>query len=423
MEFSKLSKQEYFDFYQTYDKQCFWQSLDMAEFESNKNWQIHYVGIKNDNKIIAAVTLISRVVFMGYSKFKALRGFLIDYNDLELLDFFLKNLKTYLIQNKCLYFEMDPYVEFQKHEKDGSLCSDSERRDDLMNLFIKNGFEHLGFRNGNDNSFEPRWMSVLNLENKNENQILKEMDAQTRQNVKNTIKTGIKVKELDESEYHIIHEIVSKTGERRHFDNPDLNYYVNFKKAFKENMKVLYAYLDTDDYYKRFTDEINELQNELQHIESLIVESNSTKNLKKKENCLQRIEAANKRVKEAEELKSEHGKEIPLGAAMFVITPYEVVYLFSGSYKQYNRFKGAYAIQWKMIRYALENKIKRYNFYGISGIFDESAEDYGVYEFKKGFNVDIVELIGNFRYINNKFVTKLYFLLKSFKNKLKKFNL
>ena len=117
MEFSKLSKQEYFDFYQTYDKQCFWQSLDMAEFESNKNWQIHYVGIKNDNKIIAAVTLISRVVFMGYSKFKALRGFLIDYNDLELLEFFLKNLKTYLSQNKCLYFETDPYVEFQKHEK------------------------------------------------------------------------------------------------------------------------------------------------------------------------------------------------------------------------------------------------------------------------------------------------------------------
>ena len=103
---------------------------------------------------------------------------------------------------------------------------------------------------------------------------------------------------------------------------------------------------------------------------------------------------------------------------MFVITPYEVVYLFSGSYKQYNRFKGAYAIQWKMIRYALENKIKRYNFYGVSGIFDESAEDYGVYKFKKGFNADIVELIGIFRYIDNKFVTKLYFLLKTLKKKL-----
>ena len=35
-----------------------------------------------------------------------------------------------------------------------------------------------------------RWMSVLDVQGKDEEQLLKQMNAQTRQNVKNTIKNG-----------------------------------------------------------------------------------------------------------------------------------------------------------------------------------------------------------------------------------------
>ena len=57
---------------------------------------------------------------------------------------------------------------------------------------------------------------------------------------------------------------------------------------------------------------------------------------------------------------------------------------------------GAYRLQWEMIRYAKEHKINRYNFYGITGKFGLDAEDYGVQQFKKGFNTHIEELIGDF---------------------------
>ena len=45
-------------------------------------------------------------------------------------------------------------------------------------------------------------------------------------------------------------------------------------------------------------------------------------------------------------------------------------------------FAGSY-VQWKMINYAIEHGINRYNFYGISGDFSEDAEDAGVVKFKK----------------------------------------
>ena len=165
--------------------------------------------------------------------------------------------------------------------------------------------------------------------------------------------------------------------------------------------------------------EYHDLELEKEHIEQLIAESDSPKNQKKLDNCNQRLAAAKKRVDEAQNLRNEHGEEIALGAAMFVTTPYEIIYLFSGSYKEYNRFKGAYAIQWAMIRQAIQQHIKRYNFYGVSGIFDESAEDYGVFLFKKGFNADVEELIGNFEWIIHKDAYKLYHDLKDIIAKIK----
>ena len=49
-----------------------------------------------------------------------------------------------------------------------------------------------------------------------------------------------------------------------------------------------------------------------------------------------------------------------------------------------------------MMQYALEEGIKRYDFYGISGKFDEQAADYGVFQFKQGFGGVVEEYVGVF---------------------------
>ena len=75
----------------------------------------------------------------------------------------------------------------------------------------------------------------------------------------------------------------------------------------------------------------------------------------------------------------------------------EVIYLFSGSDAKYMKeYNAQYAIQWYMIKYAAEHGYKKYNFYGIQGLPDPKAKDYGIYRFKKGFGGQVVELIGSF---------------------------
>lgn len=53
-------------------------------------------------------------------------------------------------------------------------------------------------------------------------------------------------------------------------------------------------------------------------------------------------------------------------------------------------------MQWHMIQLALEEQYPFYNFYGISGYFEKDQEGYGVFDFKRGFRADVIELIGDF---------------------------
>ena len=104
---------------------------------------------------------------------------------------------------------------------------------------------------------------------------------------------------------------------------------------------------------------------------------------------------------------------IPISASMFMLFGDEVVYLFSGNVDKYNNFYSQYLIQWIMIKYAIDNKYKKYNFYGIKGIFENGKNSDGVYEFKKGFGGHVEELIGSFNlpinclYYVNRFINKL----------------
>ena len=80
------------------------------------------------------------------------------------------------------------------------------------------------------------------------------------------------------------------------------------------------------------------------------------------------------------------------------------------------KYNAQYLIQWEMIQYAIKNKYERYNFYGIEGKFDDEN---GVYGFKKGFDGEVVEFIGEFDLVVNKGYYYLYKMAFSMYHKFK----
>ncbi|HHJ5269765.1 TPA: peptidoglycan bridge formation glycyltransferase FemA/FemB family protein, partial [Staphylococcus aureus] len=89
-----------------------------------------------------------------------------------------------------------------------------------------------------------------------------------------------------------------------------------------------------------------------------------------------------------------------------------------GTSNAFRHFAGSYAVQWEMINYALNHGIDRYNFYGVSGKFTEDAEDAGVVKFKKGYNAEIIEYVGDFIKPINKPVYAAYTALKKVKDRI-----
>ena len=49
-----------------------------------------------------------------------------------------------------------------------------------------------------------------------------------------------------------------------------------------------------------------------------------------------------------------------------------------------------------MIKYAVENGYNRYNFYAIINKLDKNDDQYGIYEFKRGFGGHVMELLGEY---------------------------
>ena len=60
-----------------------------------------------------------------------------------------------------------------------------------------------------------------------------------------------------------------------------------------------------------------------------------------------------------------------------------------------------YLLQWNMIQWAIERGSRVYDFRGVSGDLSEDNPLYGLYKFKKGFNGDFTEFVGEMDLILN----------------------
>ena len=100
--------------------------------------------LKDKNKIVAATLLLSKKIKMFKTMFYAPRGFLLDYNDLDLLKEFTIKVKEFIKSKDALFLKINPYVDYQLRNVDG-VEIENTKNDVLMNKLRELGFIHNGF--------------------------------------------------------------------------------------------------------------------------------------------------------------------------------------------------------------------------------------------------------------------------------------
>ena len=426
MKLEKITSKEFKKFADNHPQITFHQTKEWAELKSHNNWEAYYLGLKDNNKIVAGTMLLSKTIPIIKKKmFYAPRGFLIDYHDKELLKSFTDEIKKFAKNKKAIFIKIDPYVEYKEHDNDGNLVEDGINNEDCVNNLKELGYKHFGFNLMQD-TLQPRWMHVIEIDGRNEEEIQKDMESKTRQILRKNEKSAIKTHEITKEELPIFKEIMEHTSDRRDFVDRPLSYYEAMWNHLHDSgiLKILIADIDFNDYQKNTEKELEEIEKSLKdriykHDNNLL-KMNEKKYESTNKQDKDSIERLKKQIDKIKEYKKEYGDKKTLGTILFLIYGNEVLSLFGGTDDNLMQFQSAYTVHYAGIKYAIDNHYKRYNFYGITGDFRKENPLYGLYLFKKSFGGHVVELIGEFDLVISKFWYHTYKIAFRLYHKLKK---
>ncbi len=423
MEFVTLTEKEFETFSWNHPCGTFHQMPGWGRLKETNGWKYDLVGVKEKGKIVAASLLLSKRVFASFTIFYAPRGFLLDYDDEQVLRFFTEQIKAFAKKKKAIFVKLDPYLIYKQRDIDGNVVEGGIDHSNVLERMKKLGYRHLGFTMGMEN-LQPRWAFALDLTNTTEEELLSKMKLRTRNKINRNGRMHITTRVIDSDELEKFTDIMSVTAKRRKFIDRPFSYYQNMISCLGKNVMIVLTELHGKEYLASIEKNLASLRERITENEEKL--KGYQKGGYKLHNQIKIDEAEIERLlkckKETETLVKEKGDPIVLGGMLYLKHGTELLSLLGGTYEEYISYSSAISTNWNMIQYALKNGYKKYNFYGITGNFTNKEDEmYGLYEFKRGFGGHVEEYIGEFDLVISPFLYHLYRIAFGGYQKLKHF--
>lgn len=400
-----LSREDYETLNTRFKERSFMQTVEMADLLEKRGFDITFLGLETDGAIQVAGVLYSMPMTGGLHM--EINSGPASTSTAYLSEFY-KELKAYAKENGAFELIVKPYDTYQSFDNHGN--PNDDEKPELISCLTDLGYSYDGLQTGYPGG-EPDWHYVKDLSGLTPETLRKSFSKKGRPLVNKTNSFGIKVRKLTRDELHIFKEITASTSEHREYTDKPLDYYEAFYDSFGDKCEFVIATINFQDYLKNMQAGHDKIAADLAVLNQKIAEGvNSAKVNKQKAQLDKQISTFDVRLKEAKELIQKHGSEdVVLAGSLFVYTPQEAVYLFSGSYTEFNKFYAPVALQEHVMMEALKRGIDFYTFLGIQGIFDGSD---GVLRFKQNFNGYIVRKMGTFRYYPRPMLHKVIAIAK-----------
>ena len=400
-----LSREDYETLNTRFKERSFMQTVEMADLLEKRGFDITFLGLETDGAIQVAGVLYSMPMTGGLHM--EINSGPASTSTAYLSEFY-KELKAYAKENGAFELIVKPYDTYQSFDNHGN--PNDDEKPELISCLTDLGYSYDGLQTGYPGG-EPDWHYVKDLSGLTPETLRKSFSKKGRPLVNKTNSFGIKVRKLTRDELHIFKEITASTSERREYTDKPLDYYEAFYDSFGDKCEFVIATINFQDYLKNMQAGHDKIAADLAVLNQKIAEGvNSAKVNKQKAQLDKQISTFDVRLKEAKELIQKHGSEdVVLAGSLFVYTPQEAVYLFSGSYTEFNKFYAPVALQEHVMMEALKRGINFYTFLGIQGMFDGSD---GVLRFKQNFNGYIVRKMGTFRYYPRPMLHKIIAIVK-----------
>ena len=395
--------------------------------ELKKDWKKKFIaGYDNDNNMVITATILLRKApyinkYMGYIP----RSFTCDYNNKKLLIEFTEYLREFAKKNNISFITIDPDIHLKENEE--ALSEGTE---------IKNFLKSLGYKNTDSKNFEaiqPNFVFRLPLPTEGNKMdikkaVFKKFSSKTRYNIKVAEERGSSVEvydkeTLNEDVLDRFHEIMVTTGKRD-------NFLVRHREYFKDMIDYLYPHCrlymvkySYENDFNRLSEKLNKQEEAktkaINKIEELKVKLDAETDEDKKSRIEKKLNDQDKRLKEAErqiegfkkkisDIEPFKGQEIYLSGSIYLYYGNKAWYLYGASENILRDTMPNFAMQWSMICDSIDLGCDVYDFRGVSGDLNPENPLYGLYKFKKGFNGNFVEFIGEFDIVVDNGIYTLY---------------
>ena len=408
MIFTEISSEELQQFQKENNHRYYFsQSAEYNIMANNNNLKTEILAVKENNKILAYSTFIYFPYRKFFYKVTAQHGPIMDYSNNELVRFYMAELKNYFAKDfRVLCVRVNPFLNerIYKDIEYVETTEDAIKTDEILTS--------LGYKPLNDDLFTNPTLASRCVfskkldENITENNLLKNISQIARYTINRTMKEGVQVREIDifnEEDARIFDEINRDTEDRIDFEIRDNTYFKSLKNNIGYKAHYLVSYIDCDQFVETTTNTIANLEKERNDLKEKL--ENGKVNAKKATNRLkefdENIAIWYKKIDKIKELKAENGNIINLSCATFIESGQDLIYFTSGAMRKFHRYEGPYAILFHMMKYAIKNNFKYFNFFGTSKDFhSEDATDYGVLQFKRNFNGNIEYFMDNYEIRN-----------------------
>ena len=409
MAIRELSKREFDEYAFNHPYRSFYQTSQYGTLMSKHGSKPLYIGLDDYGQIRAAALILIKSnagIKLGYCP----RGFLIDFNDYQLVDDFTSNLKSYLSKLNIVNLIIDPHVTHLERDKNGKPIEVKQTGVNISESLKRIGYQHRGFNLYFEN-LKPRWNMVLKTE-QTPIEIFNSFEKQTRTKIRNSLRKGVEIYKGSKDDLKMFYQMINKKHTRKY------DYYLDMYDIFgRFNMfDVYFARINTEVFLKnsKLLYE-HELQKNKKLADSL------QKNIR---NQKQKSKLLNRKI-ESDKLLNSYKNDIIFGTRLYADRKYiivasnaiikygnEIFFLIDGINYKFKNFNANHLLKWKIIEEYRRQGCTKFHFNGITGDFTKKNKYNGLFIFKKGFNAKVTEYIGEYSLVVNKAKYGLYKSLK-----------
>ncbi|MBQ6315007.1 MAG: peptidoglycan bridge formation glycyltransferase FemA/FemB family protein [Mogibacterium sp.] len=382
-------------------------SYEWGEVSKIRSWQPLHVGVRENGRLVATALVLKKALVAGYTYFYIPRGFTMDWEDLELLEYFTGAIKALGKKHKALFFKIDPDIRLHRVDVEGNVTGDapdgiadgalSERNnnEDLVRFLEGLGYKRKPLNYAFENE-QPRFTFRIDITGTLED-IQARYSKTTLHEIRKSHESHVEAYIGTADDIPEFVRLTKMTEARQGYISHDMGFYAKF-------YDILHKYGMADIYLgrvdiKALTERAKADLAENEALRTKYAEGQSKKARGMVKEIDNRLAALHKKLAELEGRPQE---QVIVCAYLTVKYLDKIWTLYGANDMDYSRYYPNYAVYEKMIEDANAEGLRVFDGFGTVGRPDAAGSAIGLYEFKKKWGGELTEFIGEFDYILNK---------------------